>query len=113
MARKITLEIPSNQGQLLRKMPPITTGSLRMQIWPHRNGRHLLSNKGPIKVLRCKHWRYMKRRLEQFAKANSRMGEGDLSARLIWREGNRKDVVDEPENELWAEGGTWRVWCAS
>ena len=84
-----------------------------MQIWPHRNGRHLLSNKGPIKVLRGKHWRYMKRRLEQFAKANSRKGEADLSARLIWREGNRKQVVNGPEASRWAEGWTWRVWCAS
>ena len=83
-----------------------------MQIWLGRNGWHM---RGPIKVLRGKHWRYMKRRLEQFAKAMSKWqgGEADLSARLIWREGNRKDVVDEPENELWAEGGTWRVWCAS
>ena len=85
-----------------------------MQIWLGRKGRHLLLNKGPIKVLRGKRWRYMKRRLEQFGKAMSKWqgGEADLSARLIWREGNRKAVVDEPEDLRWAEGWTWRVWCA-
>ena len=85
-----------------------------MQIWPHRNGRNL-RDKGPIKVLRGKHWRYMKRRLEQFAKAYSKKrpdGEGDLSARLIWRKGNRKQVFDSGPLAFWAEGLTWRVWIA-
>jgi len=83
-----------------------------MQIWPHRNGRHLLSNKGPIKVLRGKHWRYMKRRLEQFAKANKKKCEegedGDLSGRLIWVEGNRKNQAEPPQRGSWCEG----VFCA-
>ena len=89
-------------------MPPYAVW--RVQIWPHRNGRYLLSNKGTIKVLRGMHWRYMKKRLELFAKANSRKGGADLSARLVWREGNRKHVVEGlPTLSGPAEGGTWRV----
>ena len=89
-----------------------------MQIWPGRKGRHLLLNKGPIKVLRGKHWRYMQRRLAQFAKANKKKCEqgadADLSARLIWRVGNRKGEIDEPEDLRWAQGWAqgWSVWCA-
>jgi hypothetical protein len=64
-----------------------------------------------MKVLRCKHWRYMKRRLQQFAKAHKKKyeegGDGDLSGRLIWREGNRKHVFNDGEAR-WCEG----VWCA-
>ena len=118
MARKISFEIPSaNLAILLRKMPPNGPWSLKMLIWPGRKGRHLLLNKGPIKVLRGKHWRYMKRRLEQFAKANKKKcdtpGEdADLSARLIWRVGYRKGEIDEPDDLRWAHGWTWSVWCA-
>ena len=83
-----------------------STGTLRMQIWPHRNGRHLLSNKGPIKVLRGKHWRYMKRRLGQFAKAYKKKWGADLSGRLIWREGNRKHQVEQPWGGCWCDGVT-------
>ena len=85
---------------------------MRMKIWLGRNGRHM---RGPIRVLRGKRWRCMRKRLEQFADAVSKWngGEAWLSARPIWREGNRKETFDEPEDSLWAEGWTWRVWCAS
>ena len=100
----------ANLAILLRKMPPLKAAVWRVQIWPHRNGRYLLSNKGPIKVLRGCRWRYMKKRLEKFAKANSRKWGGNLSARLVWREGNRKHVVEDVDTLSGpVEGGTWRV----
>ena len=111
LARKIILEIPPNQGQLFAfppilllvllsesfnsppQMPPIVRKALRMELF-RRSGRH--QSFRPIKVLRGKHWRYMKRRLENFAKAYKKEYGGDVSGRLIWREGNRKHQVEQP-----------------
>ena len=88
------------------QMPPI--GTLKMLIWRGMYGRHLLSKQRPIKVLRGKHWRYMKRRLEQFSKKHREEYGEALSGRLIWREGNRKHQVEQPWGGCWCDG----VFCA-
>ena len=83
-------------------MPPI--GTLKMLIWRGRLGSPLRDEvPGPIKVLRGKNWRYMKRGLEQFSKKHREEYGEALRGRLIWREGNRKHQVENPGLAVWCE----------